>query len=118
MSATRSDNLDVLWRDPKSWRGMMYYCPDDPRLIVPMRLRWTGYSMNFAHGSAWPLLAGISLAVLAPFLLIVVLEPAEGVFGAAVAFVVSVSLLCSFCHGESTRSCCCHLVNLNFFFLF
>ena len=104
MSAAGSDSLAVLWQDPKSWRGVMYYCPEDPRLIVPMRLRWTGYSMNFAHGLAWPLLAGISLAVLAPFLLVVVLEPPAGVFGAVVAFVVSVSLLWYFCHWESTRS--------------
>ena len=104
MSAGGSNNLDVLWRDPKNWRSMMYYCHEDPRLIVPMRVRWTGYSMNFAHGSAWALLAGISFALLAPFLLIVALEPPEGVFWAVVAFVVSVSLLWYFCHWESTRS--------------
>ena len=104
MSTVRPDNLDVLWRDPKSWRGVMYYCPNDPRLIVPMRVRWTGYSINFAHGAAWPVLAAISLAVLAPFLLLVALEPPRGIVWTTLAFFVSVSILTFLCRRESTRS--------------
>jgi hypothetical protein len=46
--------LEKLWNDPANWRGrVIYHCKADPRLIVPKRIRWTGWTMNFAHPAAW-----------------------------------------------------------------
>src|SRR5277367_5650193 len=63
--------LDRLWSDPANWHGWgFYYCKEDPRTIVPKRIKWTGWTINFAHGSAWiRLLAGISVAIIPTLLL-------------------------------------------------
>ena len=45
--------LERLWSDPANWRGPFYYCKGDPRNIVPKRVRQTGWTINFAHPSAW-----------------------------------------------------------------
>jgi Family of unknown function (DUF5808) len=57
--------LEKLWNDPTSWRGLgTYYCKADPRVIVPKRIRWTGWTMNFAHAAAWwYLIVGLLLAI-------------------------------------------------------
>jgi hypothetical protein len=44
--------LEKLWSDPGNWRGPFYFSKSDPRKIVPKRLRWTGWTFNFAHPSA------------------------------------------------------------------
>jgi hypothetical protein len=63
--------LDKLWSDPANWHGWgFYYCKDDPRTIVPKRIKWTGWTINFAHTSAWVgLLKGIAIAIVPTFLL-------------------------------------------------
>jgi hypothetical protein len=53
----------------RRYAGLVYHCVADPRLIVPMRVRRTGYAMNFAHSPAIPVLAAILLALLAPLAL-------------------------------------------------
>ncbi len=45
--------LDKLWNDPENWRGAFYFCKNDPRNLVPKRVRSTGWTLNFAHPSAW-----------------------------------------------------------------
>ena len=46
--------LDRLWSDPANWRaGAFYYCPDDPRGIVPKRRPVMGWTMNCAQASGW-----------------------------------------------------------------
>ncbi len=61
--------LDKLWSDPANWRGGIYSCQADPRIIVPKRIKWMGWTMNFAHRSAWIRLAvGIAVAIVPLFL--------------------------------------------------
>jgi hypothetical protein len=59
--------LEKLWNDPTSWRGLaVYYCKADPRLIVPKRIRWAGWTMNFAHAAARGyLIVSVALSVAA-----------------------------------------------------
>jgi len=46
--------LDQLWNDPENWRlYSIYYCKSDPRIIVPKRKKWAGWTINCAHPSAW-----------------------------------------------------------------
>ena len=57
-------DLEVLSRDPANWRlYFFYFCPRDPRIIVPKRLRGFGWTVNMARPLAIPflilLLAGI-----------------------------------------------------------
>jgi hypothetical protein len=57
--------LERLWQDPRYWTPPgIYRCPADPRLIVPKRRRWAGWTLNFAHRASWlVLLASIVVAV-------------------------------------------------------
>lgn len=93
-----------LWSDPGNWKyGLIYHCRADPRVIVPKRLRWTGYTVNFGHAAAWPALAAIVGAVLAPFGLAFVLPADQVAVGVGVAFVLAIVALIWVCHWESTR---------------
>jgi Family of unknown function (DUF5808) len=60
MGKTRAE-LDSLWSDPKNWTAWRYRCADDPRLIVPKRARWRGWTVNFAHPLAWQWLIGLMI---------------------------------------------------------
>ncbi len=39
--------------------GSIYYCKADPRVIVPKRQKWMGWTINFARASAFPTLIGL-----------------------------------------------------------
>ena len=44
------EELEKLWADKNNWLwGAIYYCKNDPRLVVPKRIKWTGWTMNFAY---------------------------------------------------------------------
>jgi len=44
------EELETLWRDKNNWRwGAIYYCKNDPRLVVHKRVKWTGWTVNFAY---------------------------------------------------------------------
>src|SRR5262247_245942 len=61
-----SGTLDKLWADSHNWRvRVIYVCKEDPRFIVSRRIRWGGWTLNFAHASAW-------LALLVCFLSLVI----------------------------------------------
>ena len=46
--------LEKLWSDPAHWRGLgIYSCKEDPRILVPKRRKWAGWTLNFAHPGAW-----------------------------------------------------------------
>ena len=62
-------DVEALWRDPSNWKwGAIYYCQEDPRVMVPKRLRWTGWTTNFTHSWAWPSLVLILVLSLLPTL--------------------------------------------------
>ena len=44
---------DENWGGPK-W-GEVYFSKKDPRIIVPKRIKWMGWTVNLAH-TAWVLL--------------------------------------------------------------
>ena len=44
------EELEKLWADKNNWLwGAIYYCKEDPRLVVPKPIKWTGWTMNFAY---------------------------------------------------------------------
>ena len=55
--------LDRLWADSKNWNGGLYSCKEDPRVVVPKRIRWAGTTVNFSHPYAWRVLGGFVLVV-------------------------------------------------------
>jgi uncharacterized membrane protein len=49
---------------------LFYYNPEDPRLFVPKRIKWTGYTLNFANPLAIPLIALILvILIVTPYFL-------------------------------------------------
>jgi len=46
-------SYDQLHADPANWKwGIFYFCREDPRVIVPKRIRGLGWTINFARPSA------------------------------------------------------------------
>jgi uncharacterized membrane protein len=41
--------------------GIFYYNPDDKRLWVPKRIKWTGWLLNMGHRYAWLAVIGLLL---------------------------------------------------------
>ena len=99
------EELEDLWRDPRSWRGgVIYFRREDPRVIVPKRTRWTGYTMNFAQPLAAPVLLVILVLVVVPWLLPFVIDLRAGTIWGTVTFFIVVALLVAACRWESHRS--------------
>ena len=90
--------------DPRNWKwGFCYYNKSDPRVIVPKRWRWMGWSLNFAHPSAVPvalLLVGGCLGI--PLLI----AAATGGNSAATltAIAIGTAMLCLICAYLSSRA--------------
>ena len=91
-----AEQLENFWRDPENWKYGIYRCPADPRVIVPKRIKWMGWTVNFAHGFAWSALILI-LALIAGPLAILAAAGYENTpvwFAAVVADVALVCLAC------------------------
>jgi len=92
------EEIEACWRAPSNYKwGLIYYCKADPRAIVPKRLKWMGWTVNFARPSAIPLV-GLLFVVLAVPVWIVTAKGAETgivlvIGGAAIAVVC---LLCAY----------------------
>lgn len=64
-----SDRLQQLWADPANWRSVgYYYCKEDPRIIVPKKHKWMGWTMNFARPMAIPTIVLIGLLAAGPII--------------------------------------------------
>src|SRR5262245_25377365 len=86
--------LEKLWSDADNWRGgIIYFCKDDPRIIVPKRPRWGGWTLNFAHGSAWLVLSNVIFSILLPSLFLLV----GGSLGIALGLALEAGIIVSWC---------------------
>ena len=50
----RREELEACRKDPKNRKWGLYYCKADPRVIVPKRHKWMGWTINFAHPGGIP----------------------------------------------------------------
>ena len=94
--------LDELWASPNNW-SLVYRCAKEPRVIVPRRHPWMGWTINFAHPLAWAALMVMVVIAVGPGLLVLGLGIVSAPFflltlGVSIAAVVGVS------HWEATRS--------------
>ncbi len=60
-SKAKKEVNSIYWK----W-SIFYYNPDDPRMIVPKRIKWLGWSLNFAKPISIILLLSI---IFIPFVL-------------------------------------------------
>jgi hypothetical protein len=95
--------LEQLWQDPRHWTAsILYHCAADPRFIVPRQQRWGGWTLNFAHRSAWLVLLGAMVIAVAPTLIVVAAGYANTLTGLA-AVALSILVLCFGAAWESER---------------
>lgn len=60
----RKDEIERLWNDPANWATGVYRCAADPRVVVPKRTKAMGWTINFAHPMAWPVIVlSVALAI-------------------------------------------------------
>ncbi len=65
------EKLEQLWRDERNWRrGFAYSCKEDPRVVVPKRNPWGGWTVNFAHPLAIPVILAAVVIAVGPCLLL------------------------------------------------
>jgi len=62
-------DLQRLWEDPGNWTRLGFYrCEEDPRVIVPKRVKWTGWTLNTAHPFALAVLVFLMVVACGPVL--------------------------------------------------
>jgi uncharacterized membrane protein len=62
--------LDSMSRNPNNWKGIFYYNPRDPRLIVRKIYPLMGWSFNFASPYSYITLISIILITIAAIIFI------------------------------------------------
>jgi Family of unknown function (DUF5808) len=98
---TRND-LERIWSTPSNW-SLVYRCAQDPRIIVPRRRRWMGWTINFAHPLAWPVLILSVLFAIGPALLLLFLGMLTPPL-LLVTVAASIAALVALSHWEASRS--------------
>jgi Family of unknown function (DUF5808) len=63
------EELEACWKDPHNWNWAFYYCKADPRVIVPKRFKWAGWTINAARPSAIPVVLLVAAIVAVPALI-------------------------------------------------
>jgi uncharacterized membrane protein len=61
------DSNEAEWRNDANWSlyRTIYCSPADTRIVVPKKRIWLGWTLNFARGESWAILAGIGAAAAA-----------------------------------------------------
>jgi hypothetical protein len=89
--------------DPRNYKwGFCYYNKSDPRVIVPKRWKWMGWTLNFAHASAVPvalLLVGVCLGI--P--LVIAAAAGGSPTATLTGLAIGVAMLCLICAYLSSR---------------
>lgn len=64
---TRHDQqmLNAMSKNPDNWKGVFYFNRKDPRLIVPKRNPYLGWTFNFASGYVYLFMTIVLLIILA-----------------------------------------------------
>ncbi len=99
----KPEQIDRLWKDDANWTwGVIYRCREDPRVIVPRRWRWGGWTLNFSHPKAG--LAGLAAVALAvgPGLLAFLVSGDQQT--AVAVMLISIVALVVWAHREATRT--------------
>ncbi len=91
--------LDSLWSNPQNWKAYgLYFCPEDPRFIVPKRCKWAGWTINASHASGWIALAVAIVYLMLPLTFLANIHRLDSTagFGTVIFLLISVSGICWF----------------------
>jgi len=95
--------IETCWKDPRNRKwGVFYYCKADPRVIVPKRLKWMGWTVNAARPSAIPVVL-LLLAILAVPEFIVAAKGA-GIGLQLITGAAAIAVVCLLCAYLSSRT--------------
>lgn len=91
------EEIEGFWNDPHNRKWGVYYCKADPRVIVPKRRKWMGWTLNFARPTAIPVLSGMIALILIPVLIAIACGGGTAaIFLTEVASILVVCLLSAF----------------------
>jgi uncharacterized membrane protein len=100
--AVNRKELDQLWANQNNW-GLVYRCAEDPRVIVPRRRPWMGWTINFPHPFAWLVVFFSMALVVGPVIVLLQLGVVSVLLIIAV-LIASICALVGLSHWEATRS--------------
>ena len=97
------EEIEACWKDPRNRKwGVFYYCKADPRVIVPKRLKWMGWTVNAARPNAIPVLL-LLLAILAvPVFIVAAMGAGTGMM--LVTAAATITIVCLLCAYLSSRT--------------
>jgi hypothetical protein len=96
------EEIENYWKDPHNWKWRGYYCKADPRVIVPRRFKWMGWTVNFARPSAIPITLLLIAIVAVP--LFIVTAKGAGSSIKLITGAASITVLCLVCAYLSSRT--------------
>ena len=97
------EEIEVCWRDRSNYKwGLIYYCKADPRAIVPRRLKWMGWTVNFARPGAIPITLFLVAMVAIPLFIVRALGGGSGI--ELITGAGSILALCLVCAYLSSRT--------------
>ena len=51
--------------EPNDWKwGVVYFNPNDPRIFVPKRIEWLGWTLNFAQPASIIITGGVFVLIM------------------------------------------------------
>ena len=89
------EELEACRKDPQNRKWGVYCCKDDPRMIVAKRLKWLGWTINFARPSASSVVLLTLAIVVVPILFVRAWDGGIGVVLATI--LISTAALCLLC---------------------
>ena len=90
------EQLELLQKDPRNRKwGIFYYCQADPRVIVPKRYPWMGWTINAARPASIPVLLLLLAILVGPLLLATALGASNGIM--LVTGVAALAVVCHIC---------------------
>ena len=93
IETSRKDSRKSKWRH-------IYFCKEDPRVIVPRGIKWMGWTLNFARPSAIPTLLLIVAFLIIPLRMV----EGQGVVTVRLTFAAEIVALCLVCAYLSSRT--------------
>jgi len=55
----------MIETEPNDWKwGVFYFNPNDPRIVVPKRIEWLGWTLNFAQPVSIIIIGGIFFLII------------------------------------------------------
>ena len=95
--------IEALWMDPRNRRwGLFYCCKADPRVVVPKRPKWCGWTVNIAHASAIPITLFLIALIAVPVWVVTWMGAGTGTAVATIAAAIAVE--CALCAYLASRT--------------